>query len=270
MQESDAVPLLDWGLFMSMLSGLQHLVFALAAVAAAQPDMPRPTTSFDPNVIFESWDRNKDGVVTREELSDRRSLSRFEDYLRRANVTDGKLTRETFLKAFQERMAELTRNSAGEAERILRSLDRNGDGKLDADELQRTQRLKNEVAKWDANKDGVLDAAELKSVLEAYNRERLTGVVPAPSAASPTAPAPGVAPAEAKPAPVDPNIVYRPGKLPSTLPDWFSKLDVDNDAQIALHEWKGQKLELFLLIDRNGDGILTVTEVLRWQAAGGK
>jgi Ca2+-binding EF-hand superfamily protein len=252
---------------MSRVSCLAFLILILWAtgLSFAQPEMPRPQAGFDPNVIFDTWDRNRDGVVTRDEITDRRSLARFEEFSRRAGVTDGRLSREAFLKAFQERMAELVRNSANDAQRILRSLDRNSDGALDAEELQRTQRLRNEVQRWDANQDGRIDLDELRAVLEAYTRERLTGPVPPqPPSGDAQSTQPQV---EGNPNLPDPNAVYRPGRLPPGLPDWFARLDVDNDAQIALHEWKGMDLELFVTIDRNGDGILTVGEILRWQAA---
>ena len=63
-------------------------------------------------------------------------------------------------------------------------------------------------------------------------------------------------------------LVYRVGKLPSGLPDWFAKLDLDHDGQIGLYEWKssGRSLDEFEAIDRNNDGFLTVEEVLRYEA----
>ena len=232
--------------------GFLSLCFLTAACfVMAQPpatEMPRSTAGFDPNTIFDGWDRNKDGFVTRNELTDRRALARFEDFLRRAQVTDGKLSRETFLKAFQERMAELTRNSARDAERYFTSLDTNNDGKLDAEELQRTQRLKNEVATWDMNKDGKVDLTEFKTFFEAFNKERLTSLARPP----------------ATPATTDSNTPAPNGAKPS-LPEWHKRLDADGDGQIALHEWKGMPLEVFNAIDRNNDGFLTTAEIQRWQ-----
>jgi len=61
-------------------------------------------------------------------------------------------------------------------------------------------------------------------------------------------------------------VVYRAGKLPPGLPDWFTQLDTDRDGQVGLYEWKhsGRPLEEFHAMDRNGDGFLTVEEVLRY------
>lgn len=234
-------------------------VWGFGQPPASQPDMPRSALpSFDPGVIFDSWDRNGDGVVTRDELPDRRALFRFEEYVRRAGVEDGRLTREAFLRAFQERMAELTRRSAADAERLMRFYDRDGDKKLSAQELQMTQRLKTEIPRWDRNGDGMIDLTELQSVLEAYAQERLLGIDPRPAAT-----AAGSKPSDA----ADPPGPDRANPNPSALPDWFARLDTDHDGQIALHEWKGMPLDLFRSIDRNGDGILTADEVLRWQTS---
>jgi Ca2+-binding EF-hand superfamily protein len=60
-------------------------------------------------------------------------------------------------------------------------------------------------------------------------------------------------------------IVYRAGRLPKGLPDWFEKLDLDKDGQIALYEWRmaGYPIEDFALWDRNDDGFITFQEALR-------
>lgn len=240
------------------LTGLMVIAaWGFGQPTASQPEMPRSALpSFDPGVIFDTWDRNGDGVVTREELPDRRALFRFEEYVRRAGVEDGKLTREAFLRAFQERMAELTRRSAADAERLMRFYDRDGDRKLSAEELQMTQRLKTEIHRWDRNGDGMIDLTELQSVLEAYAQERLLGIDSRP----PTSTAGNMPKDNAEPPSPDRAI-----SNPAVLPEWFARLDTDQDGQIALHEWKGMPLDLFRIIDRNGDGILTADEVLRWQ-----
>lgn len=232
--------------------------FASAQGTPAGSEIPRASQpSFDPGVIFGSWDRNGDGVVTRDELPDRRAAFRFEEFVRRAGITDGRLTREAFFRAFHERMTELTRRSASDAERLMRFYDRDGDGKLNAQELQPTTRLKTEVARWDRNGDSLIDLTELQAVLEAYAQERLLGIVPGP----PGNPAPN------RPEAREPGDPAAPGQNPTALPEWFAHLDADKDGQIALHEWKTMPLELFKQIDRNGDGILTADEVLRWQTA---
>jgi hypothetical protein len=62
-------------------------------------------------------------------------------------------------------------------------------------------------------------------------------------------------------------IVYRAGKLPKGLPAWFAQLDTDRDGQVGLYEWKaaGKPISAFLAMDANGDGFLTVEEVLRFE-----
>jgi Ca2+-binding EF-hand superfamily protein len=49
------------------------------------------------------------------------------------------------------------------------------------------------------------------------------------------------------------------------LPEWFKKLDTDEDGQISLREWRegGKKLDEFRKYDLNGDGFITVDEIIR-------
>jgi hypothetical protein len=58
--------------------------------------------------------------------------------------------------------------------------------------------------------------------------------------------------------------VPRAGKLPKGLPDWFKKLDVNKDGQVALYEWHrgGRDIEEFREWDRNDDGFITAEEAL--------
>lgn len=57
------------------------------------------------------------------------------------------------------------------------------------------------------------------------------------------------------------------------LPGWFFERDIDEDGQVALHEyatdWSPEQLDEFTSFDLNDDGLLTATEVQRAKAAVG-
>jgi hypothetical protein len=63
-------------------------------------------------------------------------------------------------------------------------------------------------------------------------------------------------------------VVFRAGKLPAGLPEWFKELDLDSDGQVDLGEWRQGERSIadFRAIDLNNDGLLTPEEVLRHQA----
>ena len=136
---------------------------------------------------------------------------------------------------------------------------------LNYDEMPET--LRAERTQWDTNKDGFIDLNEYKAYYRARMQQRAaerggswSSQQPPPEWGLPSVPP--VEEEEQRP------VVYRAGKLPKDLPAWFQQLDTDNDGQIGLYEWKtsGRSLEEFEQIDRNGDGFLTVEEVLRYQA----
>ncbi len=56
-------------------------------------------------------------------------------------------------------------------------------------------------------------------------------------------------------------------RLPEGLPDWFLRLDADQDGQISMHEyattWTDAKAAEFAKYDLNGDGIVTPDECLK-------
>ena len=64
-------------------------------------------------------------------------------------------------------------------------------------------------------------------------------------------------------------MVYRAGKLPKELPEWFQRLDTEHEGQIGLYKWKnsGRPLQEFEAMDLNHDGFLTIDEVLRYVKA---
>jgi Ca2+-binding EF-hand superfamily protein len=130
------------------------------------------------------------------------------------------------------------------AQAEFRRRDRNGDGRLDLDEMD--EDLRAERDRWDANGDGFIDLAEFKNYLRARRaRERETVRV---GVGWPTRP-PRAPPA---------------ADLHPKLPPWFREYDSDGDGQVSLYEWRaaGQPIDKFLAMDFNGDGFLTPDEVL--------
>jgi Ca2+-binding EF-hand superfamily protein len=142
-------------------------------------------------------------------------------------------------------------------EAMFRKMDQNGDGFLNSDEMP--EDLRANLAQWDANKDGMIDLNEFKQYMNAKGQQGQGG--------GPTW-IQEETPEEEEQRPV----TYHAGNLPKELltkAPWFQELDKDNDAQIGLYEWKdsGRPLEEFQKMDRNGDGYLTVEEVLYYLAA---
>ena len=176
---------------------------------------------------------------------------------------------------------------------FLRS-DKNGDGRITMDEA--SDRLRGSFALYDKNGDGAIDRTEFA----AYMTDRMSnggrggpggpGNFGGPSGTNPFQPGfpPQAGNWQGGPPPgdwsqnrddrsgrdkrrgeeeEDPRpVVYRYGKLPKEIPDWFEKLDTDHDGMVGLYEWRraGRKTETFVEMDLNGDGYLTADEWLRF------
>ncbi len=160
--------------------------------------------------------------------------------------------------------AESARALSSGAAALFSYFDQNADGILNTDEM--SQGLRSQLSWWDRNGDGLIGRKEYEEYLQARLQQMLAGKGPP---ATPPGLVPEAMPPEEEPRPT----VYRAGKLPPDLPSWFQEYDSDGDGQITLYEWRttsGRPLDVFRELDRNGDGFLTIPEVLFWQRESGE
>jgi EF hand domain-containing protein len=134
------------------------------------------------------------------------------------------------------------------AESLLRQYDENRNGRLERDEWQR---MRSEHHAADTNGDGVITVEELTAHLQ-----KTTGG--SNSQASRTGDKSSLAKRSYRvSSPVE--------RLPSGMPDWFTRNDLDADGQISMSEyatsWTDQIAAEFTKLDINGDGMITPSEV---------
>jgi Ca2+-binding EF-hand superfamily protein len=281
------------------------IMLAVAPCPAQGPDGPGGGRGFgggfrggsrggfgDPNQFFDRLSGGKD-VVTRSELNPWQQQM-FDRLAQTAGVSGEQLTRDQFLKASEQMRQNFgmgggrgaqgprgdqtnqtgggnNRNPDARAEESFQRLDANKDGVLNNDEMP--EALRAERDKWDTDKNGLISLDEYKAYFLARAEQRRQGRGdPAQNGAA----SGGNLSAEPMPAHVEEvekkPIAYRAGKLPKELPAWFDQYDTDKDGQIGLYEWKntGRPLDEFFKIDRNGDGFLTIDEVLYFERASGR
>jgi Ca2+-binding EF-hand superfamily protein len=157
-----------------------------AAEEAKKPVPAAEPTYFDVDRFFAEYDKNKDAFLTKDELPER--LRHAFDKID-ANK-DGKISREELRQGIaylQPRrrpsdvvfvvieMSDCDEGCAAEVQRmydVLRSLDKNKDGKIDADELKAmrqqlvAERVDHLIRELDADKDGKISREEAKGEIK--------------------------------------------------------------------------------------------------------
>jgi hypothetical protein len=236
------------------------------------------------NRMFDRNANGKDFILIAELQSrmDPAIREKAQAYAQAKGITNGQFTRDQFAGFMQEQMAQWqngggrpggpgpggdpNRNLDADAEASFRRHDKNNDGVLTTDEM--TQTLRDELEKWDKNKDGVIDLAEYKEYYKARMQYLRPDRQQGGNGTDPWNPD-GGGPGDDSQAEDKRPTVYKFGNLPKELPAWFAQLDTDKDGQVGLYEWKkaGGDIRKFMEMDRNGDGFLTVEEVLRYQKA---
>ena len=213
-------------------------------------------------------------------------------FAQKKGITDGKMTKAVYAEYFEEGMAEMRAKMAdtgkqdggtaaapgtppappqdveADARDAFTLMDTDKNGSLSVEELKangkRGQRLLDDLAKWDTNKNGTI---ELPEYVE-YFKDRIAQRGNGGRGGQNPPPVEPVKPIEEDKRPT----VYRTGKMPKELPPWFEEADKDKDGQVGLYEWKatGKSVREFMAMDQNGDGFITVEEVLRHQRATAK
>src|SRR5262249_31176030 len=137
----------------------------------------------DPNQIFDFASKGRGYYPIEEAMWGRDALEAF---AKKEGITDGKLTKEQFLKYWEERTKareEAVRDGKDpqtpggppkgpgggteegkgpgkkkgfDPEALFKMYDTNGDGFLNESEIAQTKSFKDEWQKWDANKDGLI------------------------------------------------------------------------------------------------------------------
>jgi Ca2+-binding EF-hand superfamily protein len=256
-----------------MLVGMGLLLVATQGQGQEQNPRPAGGDSAALRAAFESLLRGADRV-RRDEL-DRGRQHLFDRLAKRLGVTDGQMTRAQ-LDQLREMLTDGTAATPGgaptsateldaQAEASFRHYDANGDGWLSPDEMP--EELREHFGSWDSDGNGLLDLEEYKAYYRARNQSvatqssqsRYGGTGPTNDYRPPGGSARAGSRDETK-AP----LIYRSNNLPRELPAWFRTVDSNQDAQISLHEWRrsGRSIAEFQQMDRNGDGFLTVEEVL--------
>ena len=165
------------------------------------------------------------------------------------------------------------------ADGLLKQYDSNKDGTLQREEWSK---MRSESQKADRDGNGLITKEELAAQLADYSKGRSGGSSSGSSSSSNSGStgssysrssssgsrysSSGSSASRSSGSVKTYRFLSPAERLPSGLPDWFTRNDADGDGQIAMAEfstsWDDQKAAEFTRWDRNGDGVITPKEAL--------
>jgi Ca2+-binding EF-hand superfamily protein len=146
-------------------SAIIAFVAALAPLAAVTAN----ESEHHHGSMFDRWDTNSDGVVTRAEVEQAASQHAGKMFDTLDANGDGTLTKEEAAKAHESKRTAMREK----AEERFKAADKNGDGSVSKDEAAAEMpQIAQRFDQLDANKDGSLTAEELRQAHKHRDRHR--------------------------------------------------------------------------------------------------
>lgn len=186
---------------------------------------------------FEQLDTNKNGYLEEDEVSENRVGFLGVPFEGADADGDGKVYPSEFSSLLSARQAAASSQIRVEAQLdgdpMFSALDANGDGRLTAREIDA---VRASIGKLDKNHDHELALNELpESIVVIINHGVQNGVVGVPRA-------------------------NRARKQNASIPEWFQRMDTNNDGELSPREFLGTSAK-FRQLDANADGYLDPDEI---------